>query len=277
MKYFFLFLWFVSFDSVVSAQKLSVFSVIGTVERIDEQGVWRPLARRECLSFEDRVRIGDRSALNLIDDEADRVYSLGESGEFRLGDLIHRASRSAVRKFFSYFRRALLRGDTDRMVAADATVVYRDPGVDAAVAAALASSTSDNRLSLALVDVCNGTEFAETAAVDCDFFFRITNHAVEPLFVNVAAIDASGEVEVCFDADLGFTMSHLLVPACSTIDFSDSPFTFCYPRGEQRFVVVACDAPFDLRHALSLLSDGGSYASSGDAIVSTTTRTIIIR
>ena len=43
------------------------------------------------------------------------------------------------------------------------------------------------------------------------------------------------------------TMSHLLIPAESTIDLIDYPIEFTEPADEERMVMIATEEPYDLR------------------------------
>lgn len=261
----------------VDAQHYTVLSVIGRVEQYKD-GTWRALSRREILSGDDRVRVGERSALNLLDQAGKRGYSFGETEPQRVDELISSTPKSTLGKFFAYFRQALMRGDTDR-TSDDATVVYRDTGCDAAVCAALADAgyKSAYALSLCLVDARSGSEIAQSAAVDQDFYFRVGNFGPEPLFVNVLAVDADGNTEVCMPVDSGFTLSHLLIPAGATVDLADFQLTFCYPRGGQRFILVACDEPFDLRNAVRMRAAGAVSEVRDASRVGLFTKTVIIK
>lgn len=261
----------------VDAQQYTVLSVIGRAERY-EDGTWRALSRRETVTGKDRVRIGERSALNLLDEARKRGYSFGQTDPQRVDELIKAIPKSALAKFFAYFRQALMRGDTDRM-SDDATVVYRDTGCEAAVCAALSDAgfKSDYTLSLTLIDAITGSEIAQSAAVDQDFYFRVGNLGPEPLFVNVLAVDADGNAEPCMPVDSGFTLSHLLIPARATVDLADFRLTFCYPRGGQRFVLVACNEPFDLRNVVRMQSSGTVPEVRDQARVGLFTKTVVIK
>ena len=92
-------------------------------------------------------------------------------------------------------------------------------------------------------------------------YFRVSNTSNVDLYVNIIDINAEGELYDCMPVDEGMTLSHLLIPANSTIDLKDYPISFAEPAGTDHLLLLAYPEPFDLRVVNKVLKTPGLTAA----------------
>lgn len=249
-----------------AAQTYRVASVNGEASCL-RSGSWSALSPRETLSSTDVVRIGERSVLSVIDREESKLYALKAQKEAPLLEIIRAQSRSALGRFAANFMRALTRGDTEK-ISHEANVSYKDLNADGAIYAAMADPAyrSARPVSMTLVDEQTGQEISGSAEIGRRFFFRVTNRASEPLFVNVLDVASDGSLYDCLPIDEGGTMLHLLVPAESTVDLRRYPMEFSEPAGTDRLILAAYDRPFDLRNVIKAFEAGKPADASPEGV-----------
>jgi hypothetical protein len=248
------------------AQRFQVASFNGEVSRL-QKGAHIPLSIRETVQGADSVSIGEGAFLSVIDKNAGKLYALKSQKSEPLATIVKNQQQSTMSKFVSRFVQALMRGDTEK-ISHTAHVIYKDVSYDKQVYAAL--SKSDYRsvypLSMRLIDAETGREITGKAAIGRKFFFRITNDAPHPVFVNVLDISSDGSMYDCFPIDEGGTMLHLLMPAQSVREFRDYPMEFSEPAGNDRLLLIACEQPFDLRNIIRFFEEktpAGTVGSIG--------------
>lgn len=230
------------------AQEYKILSVIGDVQ-LRKGNTYVPAARRVALTTGDYLKLGDNSAVSILNEKDKKVYSYGKSGVVQVSDIVT-VKTSALKRYFDHFVSSLRSGDTDD-IRFEANVVYRAANSDEDIYYALVNDNkaSDLLVTMSLVDN-RGNEIGDTMRIGDRFFFRVRNHTLQPLFVNVLSVDADDLWFDCLPIDKGGTMSHLLIPAESTVDLSDYPMELTEPKGYNRLTLVAHDAPFDLRRII---------------------------
>lgn len=259
---------------VASAQDYKILSVIGKVE-YRKGNAYVPASRRLSLSAGDNLRLGDNSAVSILNDKDKKVYSYGKKGDVTVGEVV-KVKTSALKRYFDHFVSSLRSGSTDD-ISFNANVVYRAANSEEDIYYALADDNrhSDLSLSLGLIDG-NGDKVGSTMNLGDRFIFRVTNSTAQPLFVNVLSVDADGVWFDCLPMDSGGTMSHLLIPAESTVDLTEYVMEITEPGGYNRFTLTACDAPFDLRRVIAM-RNGGQKVSAPQTKVGTYNKIITIK
>jgi hypothetical protein len=249
----------------LQAQQFQVASVNGEVHCL-RSGTWEPLNLRATVAGTDTVRIGEHSVLSVIDRKAKKLYAVKSQRQATLANMLKGRNQSVAEKFVAHFTQALLRGDTEK-ISHEAHVSYKDISYDTQIYSALKTSTytSAYPVSMHLIDAETGKEVGAKAAIGRKFFFRITNHSAEALFVNILDIASDGSLYDCFPIDEGGTMLHLIVPEESTVDFKDYPMEFTEPAGMDKLILIGCDQPFDLRNIMQFLNESKPAATPGKA------------
>lgn len=239
------------FDAV--SQEYKILSVIGTVQ-CRQGSSYIPATRRMALSSNDNLKLGTNSAVSILNDKDKKVYSYGQSGEVKVMDIVT-VKTSALKRYFDHFVSSLRSGDTDE-INFEANVVYRAANSEDDIYYMLVNEhvPSDLLVTMSLVD-SGGNEVDHEMHIGDHFVFRVRNHTTQPLFVNVLSVDADYLWFDCLPMDKGGTMSHLLIPAESTVDLSDYPMELTEPKGYNRFTLVAYDTPFDLRRIIQKHND----------------------
>lgn len=242
-----LLLLLICFDAV--SQEYKILSIIGSVQ-CRQGSAYVPATRRMALTANDHLRLGANSAVSILNDKDKKVYSYGRNGDVTVGDIVT-VKTSALKRYFDHFVSSLRSGDTDD-ISFEANVVYRAANSEDDIYDMLVDehAASDLLVTMNLVD-SRGNEIGDVMRIGDRFVFRVRNHTSQPLFVNVLSVDADSLWFDCLPIDKGGTMSHLLIPAESTVDLSDYPMEITEPKGYNRFTLVAYDAPFDLRRIIN--------------------------
>lgn len=230
------------------SQDYKILSVIGSVERYQKDR-YVPAARRMALTPSDNLKLGANSAVSILNEKNKKVYSYGVEGEIKV-DKIVKIKTSALKRYFDYFVSSLRSGDTDN-ISFEANVVYRSMNSDDDIYNMLisADAKSDLLVTMSLID-SYGAEIKDKMYIGDQFIFRVKNQTSQPLFVNVLSVDADDLWFDCLPIDNGGTMSHLLIPAGSTVDLTDHPMEITDPKGYNRLTLIAHNTPFDLRRII---------------------------
>ncbi len=262
---------------LAGAQNLIVYNVTGTAEK-QEAGAWKRLSRREVLQENDVVRVGQNSALSILNKETSKVYALKQSDAQKVSALIasiQGSQNSASGKYFDHMVGSLMNGSSSTVSHNAAGCSYRGASIENDMARAIAFKQANN----SLVQISNGTSDysvrfdvmdrkADTILnnkvyIGKEAYFRITNTSSVDLYVNIIDINAEGELYDCMPVDEGMTLSHLLIPAKSTIDLKDYPIAFAEPAGTDHLLLLAYPEPFDLRVVNKVLKTPGLTAAKG--------------
>ncbi|MCQ2191514.1 MAG: copper chaperone PCu(A)C [Paludibacteraceae bacterium] len=261
---------------MAGAQNLIVYNVTGSAEKLDGSN-WKALTRRETLKETDVVRVGKNSALSILDKGSSKVYALKQGEAQKVGDLIgdiRSNQNSASGKYFDHMVGSLFNGSSSTVSHNAGGCSYRGAAIENDMARTIAFKQANN----SLVKISNGTSDynvrfdvidrnADTTLskvfIGKEAYFRITNNSEVDLYVNIIDVNAEGELYDCMPVDEGMTLSHLLIPAKSTIDLKDYPIAFSEPVGTDHLLLLAYPEPFDLRVVNKvLLTPGLSAAKS---------------
>lgn len=259
---------------LAGAQNLIVFNVTGTAEK-QEGGAWKRLSRREVLNDNDIVRVGNNSALSILDKGNNKVYAMKETNAEKVSALIagiQNNSSSSSGKYFNHMVSSLVNGSSSTVSHNAAGCTYRGATIENDIARTLAFKQGNN----SLVSISNGTSDysvrfdimdrkADTTLnnvfIGKEAYFRITNNSNNDLYVNIIDINAEGELYDCLPIDEGMTQSHLLIPAQSVVDLKDYPISFAEPAGTDNLMLLALPEPFDLRVVNKVLQSPGLTAA----------------
>ena len=99
------------------AQSYTVYSVVGTV-RWHNGKTMVPLKARKVLSAQNRVQIGEESAVTVIDEKNAKMYSFTSPGTNTVADLIKNLkgnSKSLSKQYLSYVVKQLFSDDSEKM------------------------------------------------------------------------------------------------------------------------------------------------------------------
>jgi len=243
-----------SLATIVEAQQFTVASVNGKAECL-HFGQWVGLTNRIKVNGADTVRIGENSALTILDYKESKCYTLKSQPAAPLIKIIQSQSSSSIAgKFVKYLMRELLNGNTDKEDKVLATVSYKDVSADRQIYADITDTLCQSAypVSMQLIDYNTKKEIQNSGQIGQDFFFRITNDADKPLYVNVLYISSDKSYADCLPIDSAETMIHFLIPAYSTLDYSEYPQRFGQPAGMDNLTLVAFPQPFDLRRIIQL-------------------------
>lgn len=264
----------------VMAQDLFVYNVTGTAERM-EAGAWKPLTRRASLNDNDQVRVGKNSALSVLDRKNNKVYAIKESDAKKLQELIAGVSnndKSMSAKFASHAVKSLFDGSSSTVSHNAAGCTYRGASIENDIAKTLlfkekntslvqiSNTQTDYGVSFDLIDRYSGQVLPQQVGIDKEAYFRIKNNSTTDLYVNIVDINAKGELFDCLPADEAMTLSHLLIPANSTIDLKDFPISFTAPQGTDHLLLIAYEEPFDIREVNKVLLTPGVSPSASTTI-----------
>lgn len=266
MKKLFVLLMVLGAALPLAAQEYEVASVNGGVYRF-LKGQPAALAPLDILRAEDTVLIAKHSSLAVLNGRERQLHSLGENPKATLAAAIRKQSGSSAGRFAERFVSALRRGDTEK-ISHDANVVYKDATADMLIYAAIRnpSQAAGWPMRLELMDCDTHEAISGEVRAGRRFYFRITNDAPYPLFVNVLDIDSEGGMYDCLPIDEGGAMLHALIPAGSTTDLREYPMEFSEPAGTDRLVLVGYDKPFDLRNVIKAFGENREFAPRADGV-----------
>ena len=234
---------------------------------LQQDGEWIELYKTQQLTETDIVRTADYSSLTLIDDSRQKLFSLQSQEPVCIKDIVSRKEHSVslLKETFHGILQAM-RTDNQKSVAhyqKRGGVTYRGQDEDRAVAMALTekcssdlpslrSNQSNYPVSLRLIDLY-GKQPVTTAPVGSNLIAEVENRSNMVLYVNLLDIDSEGNRTILFPMDEQASMLHLVVPAYSTIRFTDFPFTLYEPLGTDHMLLVAYPQPFNMQNVLDLM------------------------
>lgn len=263
MKKGFFIALFTMLVSLVSAQDIYVYAIIGQAEK-QENGQWVALQKRNPLQLNDVVRVGNNSALSFIDRKAEKIYSISQNNGQKVSELIanYKGKQSYAANFVSHASKSLFNGGSDRISHEAAGCTYRGDIVENDIAKAILAKHKGNELgsmnnantdyaiSFSILDRRTRAELEGVVALDSQAVFRIKNSSETPLYVNILDINKDGEKYDCLPIDDATTMSHLLIPGNCTIDLTTNPVEFSEPVGTDNLILIATEVPYDLRQVM---------------------------
>ncbi len=249
--------------SLVCAQDIYVYSVIGKAEK-QANGKWVALQKRDPLLLTDMIRVDNNSALSFIDRKAEKIYSISQNNGQKVSELIanYKSKQSYASNFVSHASKSLFNGGSDRISHEAAGCTYRGDIIENDIAKAILAkhngsplgsmnnAKTDYAISFSILDRRTKAELEGVVALDSQAVFRIKNSSDTPLYVNILDINKNGEKYDCLPIDDATTMSHLLIPGNCTIDLTTYPVEFSEPVGIDNLILIATEVPYDLRQVM---------------------------
>ena len=249
--------------SLVCAQDIYVYSVIGKAEK-QKDGKWVALQKRDPLQLSDMIRVDNNSALSFIDRKAEKIYSISQNNGQKVSELIanYQSKQSYASNFVSHASKSLFNGGSDRISHEAAGCTYRGDIIENDIAKAILAkhngsplgsmnnAKTDYAISFSILDRRTKAELEGVVALDSQAVFRIKNNSDTPLYVNILDINKNGEKYDCLPIDDATTMSHLLIPGNCTIDLTTYPVEFSEPVGIDNLILIATEVPYDLRQVM---------------------------
>ena len=249
--------------SLVCAQDIYVYSVIGKAEK-QKDCKWVALQKRDPLQLSDMIRVDNNSALSFIDRKAEKIYSISQNNGQKVSELIanYKSKQSYASNFVSHASKSLFNGGSDRISHEAAGCTYRGDIIENDIAKAILAkhngsplgsmnnAKTDYAISFSILDRRTKAELEGVVALDSQAVFRIKNNSDTPLYVNILDINKNGEKYDCLPIDDATTMSHLLIPGNCTIDLTTYPVEFSEPVGIDNLILIATEVPYDLRQVM---------------------------
>lgn len=273
-----------------AAQKYVVYSVAGKAYTLQGKS-FVPLSARKYISGSTRLKISPESAVTVIDESKQKMFSFTREGVNSVADLVGMSSKrtkNLTKQYMGYLVKQLF-GSSSKMVHPDAYMQvtgtsYRAESKDSLMAARLVeimgdgtapqgtveqqlfdsanSVYSDFDIAFDLVDVTTGKTVSDTVRRNTPCYVRVSNNSDETLYVNVLNIDKDGSKYLVLPVDEEATCYNLLVPAFSTIGFQSEPFITPDSASDDAFVLVATEAPVNFSILMNPITKGSIEKSS---------------
>ena len=279
------------FASAINAQTYTTYSVIGNV-RIVEGKKSVPLSVRKQINAKTRLYIGAESAVTVLDETNNKLFSFSSEGTSSVGNLIEKASnrgKSISKQYMSYLVKQLFSDESQRMSHPDTymqvtATSYRSASNDSMLINRIAQSLpqmsglsieqqlcksennleSDMDVKFELISCDTGFEIKDVVEKNTGSFVRVHNNTDNALYVNVLDIDEKGNKYLVLPVDEAATCAHLLVPPMSTVSFKSEPFIFSEDPMKETFILVATQEPIDFSILMSpIQSWNGKPMKSG--------------
>lgn len=265
-------LLFFSFPLLAIGQKYVVYSVVGSVNYL-QSGHYVKLTPRKHISSTTKLRIGQESAVTLLDEQNSKMYSLTNEGTYTVSQLIGKAKkreRNLSKKYMAYMMKMLFAKGSQNMSHPDtymhATATsYRSENNDSSLLSSIYRITdapntynmekiicernqiidTDFDVKLEIVSYVSGQPIEDKVIGSTSSYVRVKNTSSIDLYVNVLNIDEHGNKYLVLPVDEEASCAHLFVPANSTVSFKSEPFIFSNNPSKETFFLVATEKPVD--------------------------------
>lgn len=267
-----------------------VYSVIGDVKQ-QKNNVLVALKARNTVNSGTRLKIGKESAVTVIDERGNKMYSLTVTGTNTVQSLIEKAKvgKNLSKQYISYLVKRLFSKESSNlshpsMYMQTAAAAYRSTSTDSLLLNSLSCLTeglvgatveqavilpqtivsSEYDVSFDLVSCATGEPIGKEVAINTSCYVRVSNKTMQPLYVNVLDVDEQGQKYLVLPVDDAALCAHLLVPAMSTVAFTSEPFEFVEGQSKESFLLVATDEPVDFSILMNpIKGNGGKQLKSG--------------
>ena len=286
------------------AQKYVVYSVVGNAY-VQQGGKYEPLSARKYVTPKSRLKITEESAVTVIDEARQKMFSFTRTGENTVGSLVSLSAnrtKNLTKQYMGYLVKQLFASGKKKMVHPDAYMQvtgtsYRAEAADSLMAARIvriaAEGTSpegsteqqlfspanlmasDMDVQLELVDMQTGRPLERAVSPNTACYVRVKNNTSETLYVNVLNIDAQGNKYMVLPMDEDATCANLLVPANATVGFKADPFITADSPSVDSFVLIATESPVNFSILMNDITPGqadGSRVKVGVARANITTK-----
>lgn len=237
-----------------------VHKVSGQVSVVKE-GAYVPMERGRQVNLNDKVRVGDRSSVSIVDKNTNRVYVGGEAGLTSVANIIMSARKQSE--------------SISRLVYNQAVASIKDDGRPSISLGATSrgdeSGKSTTQLlysSLAGLKDCRKIEHSSSISLSRikngdEWFFRVDNKGSELLYFGIIRLK-DGKPEQVLEVGRFDGVSVLAVEAGASVELSQ--FTFVSTRKRVSYLLFASTSVFDTQE-LSVLFKSGQASSEENVSV----------
>lgn len=266
------FLWMLLVASSLSAQDYTVYSVIGSAKIVNGKNA-TVLQPRKLLTADSRLLIEPESAVTLLDEKNNKMYSFAAEGSHTVKQLIGMTKnnvKNISKQYMSYLIKQLFADASHQMTHPDMYMQamassYRSSTNDSLLLCRIAQifpeegETSieqllclpeikietDMNVHFELISCETGLAIDKNVKANTGSYLRVHNRTENIVYVNVLDIDDRGNKYLVLPMDSAATCAHLLVPPMSTISFKADPFIFSEEPMKETFLLIATEEPVD--------------------------------
>ena len=266
------FLWMLLVASSLSAQDYTVYSVIGSAKIVNGKNA-TVLQPRKLLTADSRLLIEPESAVTLLDEKNNKMYSFAAEGSHTVKQLIGMTKnnvKNISKQYMSYLIKQLFADASHQMTHPDMYMQamassYRSSTNDSLLLCRIAQMfpeegetsieqllclpeikiETDMNVHFELISCETGLAIDKNVKANTGSYLRVHNRTEDIVYVNVLDIDDRGNKYLVLPMDSAATCAHLLVPPMSTISFKADPFIFSEEPMKETFLLIATEEPVD--------------------------------
>lgn len=266
------FLWMLLVASSLSAQDYTVYSVIGSAKIVNGKNA-TVLQPRKLLTADSRLLIEPESAVTLLDEKNNKMYSFAAEGSHTVKQLIGMTKnnvKNISKQYMSYLIKQLFADASHQMTHPDMYMQamassYRSSTNDSLLLCRIAQMfpeegetsieqllclpeikiETDMNVHFELISCETGLAIDKNVKANTGSYLRVHNRTENIVYVNVLDIDDRGNKYLVLPMDSAATCAHLLVPPMSTISFKADPFIFSEEPMKETFLLIATEEPVD--------------------------------
>lgn len=275
---------FLMMSSVTRAQTYTVYSVIGNAKVVNGKKT-SSLQPRKLLNINSRLLIEPESAVILLDDKSNKMYSFAAEGSHtvkQLIDMTRNSVKTISKQYMNYLVNQLFSDASQQMVHPDTymqvtATSYRSSSNDSLLLTRISQLfpdqvgapieellcrpetkiETDMDVHFELISCDTGLAVDRNVKANTGTYLRVHNGTNEIIYVNVLDIDENGNKYLVLPVDSAATCAHLLVPPMSTISFRAYPFVFSDEPIKETFIMVATEEPVDFSILMNPIRRGG--------------------
>ena len=266
------------------ADSFLVYSVIGNVKQTNGNKQIA-LAARTTIQSETRLTIGKESAVTVIDERNNKLYSFTTTGTNSVKTLLAKAKggKSLTKQYASYLVKNLFSKESSKLshpssYMQTAAAAYRSTATDSLLLNKIAYLKNEHHTNTVeeaivqeqthvigdldvrfeLVSCLTGLPIGKEVEPNTSCYVKIYNNTKEALYVNILDIDEHGNKYLVLPVDDAALCAHLLVPAESTVCFTSEPFEFVEAKTKEAFLLVATEEPVDFCILMNPIEGSGN-------------------
>ena len=261
----------------VSAQSYTVYSVTGTAKLAKGKQLIA-LSPRTELDAQSSIYIERESAVTVLDQHNNKMYSFTSAGQHKVGELVTKVekhAKSVSKQYMSFMMKQLFSEGSQKMSHPDTymqvtAMSYRSTSADSMLLRRIVDAlqpsgkeaeqvlgdptcelSTDLDVSFELISCESGLTVKDHAEQNMGCYVRVSNNTDQLLYVNLLNIDRQGNKYLVLPVDAAASCAHLIVPPTSTISFKSEPFIFNTGTSEEMYLLVATEEPVDFSILMS--------------------------
>lgn len=259
------------------AQSYTVYSVTGDA-KLQKGKQMVALTPRMELEAQSSILIERESAVIVLDQHNNKMYSFTSTGKHRVDELVEMVkshAKSVSKQYMSFIVKQLFSESSQKMSHPDTymqvtAMSYRATSSDSMLLRRIIDAiqsadknteqmlgdpnnemATDMDVSFELVSCESGLTVKDHAEQNMGCYVRVNNPTDELLYVNLLNIDKQGNKYLVLPVDEAASCAHLIVPPLSTISFKSEPFVFTNGTSDEMFLLVATEEPVDFSILMS--------------------------